>query len=254
MSENRYDAIGVANGMEATGCWFDPIMFAAWDCIASRTAEPSLMRALNSAKDFAPGRGPVTYIENHDHSTVANKAGGRAFWYRTQPAAIALYTCAGAVMVHNGQEFGDDYFLPEEGYERVQPRPLHWRYLNDEAGGRLFWLYCALAKIRAAHPALRGPNFYPEYYETHFNDRGYGVDRTRGLAIYRRWLTLENGKTDEVVVALNFSDADQTVDIPFPADGRWEETLNGGSVEVGGGWAKGFTVGSNWGNVFCRCA
>ena len=48
------------------------------------------MRVLNSCKDFASGKGPVTYVENHDHMTITLIAGGRDKWYRTQPYMIAL--------------------------------------------------------------------------------------------------------------------------------------------------------------------
>ena len=51
-----------------------------------------ILRLLDAARDFAAGRMPVTYIENHDHESFMLNAGGRDEWWRTQPYAIALLT------------------------------------------------------------------------------------------------------------------------------------------------------------------
>ena len=82
--------------------------------------------ASSSRKDYAAGKRAVIYVQNHDHSTYVHEAGGRHRWCKTQPGAIALMTCAGAVMIHNGQEFGEDKSLPGSGTGRVVPRPLRW--------------------------------------------------------------------------------------------------------------------------------
>jgi hypothetical protein len=54
-----------------------------------------MMRALNAHMDFAVNANAVIYLENHHHSGVAQVAGGRASWFRTQPCAIALFTSPG---------------------------------------------------------------------------------------------------------------------------------------------------------------
>src|SRR5262249_18783607 len=152
-------------------CWFDPLMWEMFEAASTNLVFPSLMRCLNAGIDFAPGKGPVIYLENHDHSTLANKT-GRDRWWRTQPLAMALLTSPGAVLIHNGQEFAEDRFVPESGDNRTIPRPLDWRLSEDSIGKFLRDLYARLIRIRKDHPSLRTSNFYPAFYteaETHFN-------------------------------------------------------------------------------------
>lgn len=101
LTDNRYDAIDVTNKSFATGCWFDPMMFKSWDCIGTQNIDPEIMRVLNASKDFAEGKAPITYIENHDHSTIASKAGGRQVCWKVQPYAIALCMCPGIPLIYN---------------------------------------------------------------------------------------------------------------------------------------------------------
>ena len=89
-------------------------------------------RILDANRDYVAGKGPVTYIQNHDHSTAIHDAGGRGRWFKTQPAAVALLTSRGAVMIHNGQEFEEDKFLSGSGDGRVVPRPLQWSTQSPE--------------------------------------------------------------------------------------------------------------------------
>ena len=73
------------------------------------------------------------------------------------------------------------------------------------------------------------------------------------MVIYHRWASVPGG-TENVVVALNFSDADQTVEVPFPVQGHWEDRLagfNGGpswSADVSGSTAA-IPVGSHFGRI-----
>ena len=59
-------------------------------------------------------------------------------------------------MLHNGQEFGQDEFLPGSGPGRVVPRPLRWQTEsslgNDRIGKSLFGLYKQLIDIRKRYP------------------------------------------------------------------------------------------------------
>ncbi len=253
LTDNRYEAINDTNLICATGCWFDQFLQESFRYVGSQNIDPTIIRILNSNLDFAAGKGPVTYIENHDHATFMNRAGGRSVWWRMQPYAIALLTAPGAVMIHNGQEFGDDHYMPESGPERVQSRPLHWDYSTDTAGVALINLYRRLIQIRSNHPSLRSANFYPWPYDfnhVHFNDEGYGVDVDRDVVIYQRWGSTMDGQTERFIIVINFSGSNQYVDIPFPINGRWEDLLNGGSVSIEQNRLYNQRINSNWGRIY----
>ena len=126
LTDNRFDAIDDTNQICADGCWLDPFMFKSFEYASSGNIDGEILRILNSNLDYAQGKAPVTYIENHDHSTIVREAGGRGRWFKTQAPAISLLTSPGIVLLHNGQEFGEENFLPSDGPDRVQPRPLGW--------------------------------------------------------------------------------------------------------------------------------
>jgi hypothetical protein len=195
----------------------------------------------------------VTYIENHDHSTVVQECGGRSAWWRTQPLAIALLTTSGAPLIHNGQEWGEEYWFPESGDGRVKPRPLRWHRRDDAIGRTLFALYRKLIAIRRDHPALRTQSSYPEPYDermTRFDAQGYGVDEGRDLVIFHRWGHDDLGRIERFIVALNFSAFDQRTDIPFSTNGTWTDLLNGTSANVAGFVLRDELVNSHWGRVY----
>jgi pullulanase len=253
LTDNRYEAIGVTNAVHAGGCWYDPLMWQAFDAGRTGRVRPQLVRALNAGKDCDAARRPITYVENHDHSTATEQCGGRSAWWRTQPLAIALLTAAGAPLVHNGQEFGDQYWFPEDGDGRVLPRPVQWQFSDDDAGRRLRRLYQRLIAIRMEHPALRTLNFHPDPYDeriTNFDRDGFGVSEERALAVFHRWGPAPAGGVEKVIVVLNFSDDDQQLDVPFSDNGQWEELLEGWSVTIDGWRLPNHRVGSHWGRVF----
>ncbi len=254
LTDNRYAAIDATNQICASGCWYDRFLFDIPEWSARGNVETPVMRVLNTQRDFVAGKGPVTYIDNHDHSTVVNRVGGRGMWWKVQPPVIALMTCPGAVLLRNGQEFGDDYFVPEKGNDRVTSRPLHWNFRDDDTGKRLFELHRKLIALRKASLALRSPNFYPSDYDerwTQFNNMGYGVQTDRDVVIYHRWGTV-NGKLERFLIVLNFSGFDQWVDVPFSENGPWEDRLNGGTIVVQNYRVPNLKIGSHWGMVFCK--
>jgi pullulanase len=253
LTDNRYEAIDATNRIGATACWFDPLMYASQGYARTGRLDNQALRVLNSQMDFAPGRLPVTYIENHDHSTIVNVAGGRGRWYKSQPAAIALLTAPGLPMIHNGQEFGVDEWLPEFGDGRVLPRPLRWDEQGpdsgDLAGRRLYELYQKLITIRQAHPGLRSAHIFPAAG----HPDGYG--RTGdSVIIYHRYGPAEDGRLERFIVVLNFGDWDQAVTIPFSTNGRWHDLLNDIPTEVWDYRLYGQTIPSNWGRIYYQKA
>ena len=109
---------------------------------------------------------------------------------------------------------------------RVVPRPFHWSYVNDKFGVPLLRLYRRLIDIRKQFPALCTDLIYPCAWPVDRGsfDQGYGIDTARQLMIFHRWGPGRGG-TDYFIVALNFSDGAQQVDIPFPKNGLWTDLL-----------------------------
>jgi pullulanase len=253
MPDNRYLAIDDTNKICATACWYDRFHWDVPGLAAAGTVDTQLVRVVNTAVQFMPGKGPVTYIENHDHSSVIDRVGGRDLWYKTQPPALALLTCSGAVMLHNGQEFGEDYSMPESGAGRVVPRPLQWDHTNDATGQQLLNLYKFLIQIRHDHPALRTTNFFPWPYDerwTGFNPEGYGVDVDRGILIFHRWGGTPAGQLERFIIAINFSPFDQTVTIPFSVNRPWKELLANRTVNITNNSLPTALLTSNWGGIY----
>lgn len=249
LTDNRFDAIDDTNQICATGCWFDPFMFKSHEYSRNGNIAMEILRLLNSGLDFATGKAPVTYIENHDHSTMVNAVGGRDRWFKTQPSAIALLTSPGIVMLHNGQEFGEDYFLPGSGPDRVKPRKLRWNeHSTDFVGKRLYSIYKKLIQIRKDHPSLRSPKFFP--YP--FNEDGYGAFPDKDVVVYHRYGKSQDGLFERFIIVVNYSDFDQRIDIPFPTNGQWEDVLNGESVFIENFRLFNQRINSNWARIYYK--
>lgn len=266
LPEPRYKAIDDIKRIKATGAWFDPFMYMAFNSGKEGRIDPDTMRALNANKGFALGQGAVTYIEQHDHGTLVNRVGGDfpgvdrgKNWFRTQPYAIALFTAPGTPMIHNGQEFGDEYFVPEHhklpkgSNERVKPRPLNWERSSDNAGQALTALYKKLTKIRQEFPGLKSSFFHPDNYDksfTRFDKDGFGFDAERQIIIFHRWGEGKDGHTERFIVVLNCSPTKHFVDVPFPFNGKWTDLLTGETFQVTDYWRKWQNVDSNYGRIF----
>ena len=201
---------------------------------------------------------PFQYLESHDHSQliyfVNNKAsttdpgnipfGDRSKSYKLQPFAIALYTCQGTPMLWQGQEFAENYFLPDSGNGRIRlRRDVHWEYFYDDFGAPLVRLYRTLGKLRHTYPALRSRDSY--YYNAQSNNQ---------VVAYRRQSTA----ADQIaLVFLNFSDSQQPIWVPFPEAGTYREmiddSLRSTPLEISVSSAEQFIkvdVPSNYGYIF----
>ena len=148
-------------------------------------------------------------------------------------------------MLWQGQEFGENYGLPPGGYARVRAaRPVHWEYFYDREGNALVDLYRRLGALRASHPALRSRESYYYHHDSRTRD---GV-----IAYHRR------AGSEIAMVVINFSGRDQSVELPFPAAGRWTEVL--APLPAGGvrehfdtahvGERVSIRVPSNYGRIF----
>jgi len=262
-------AATVTNDTKATSYWDNAVYERCFDSLWKDAIGTSFLNSLNNCRYLTSReKVPTSYLSNHDHSHVAWQAGARdnigaEKWYKTQPYIIALYTSTSTPMVQNGQEFGENYWMPEDDKKtgrRVAPRPLHWKYSRDTIGDSLLKLYKRMAEIRNSYSVLRTGGFDPNYWEewqTQLNPAGLGMDISKQIAIYRRMGSDENGKMHNFIVVLNFSNYNQQVVVSFPEDGVWTDLLSG--YNGGGSWqprienrSLSFEVGSNWGHVFFK--
>ena len=266
-------AADVTNATHATSFWDNSLFGLTFGALWNDRIDSQFLNSLNNRRFLTSGKAPTLYLTNHDHSDAAWQAGARdnvgavgadggGNWWKTQPFAIALFTSTAVPLIRNGQEFGEEHFIPENDHNtgrRVSGRPLRWKYRTDPAGSTLVALYTRLATLRRDHPAFRSPFMYPAEWatwQTQFNPTGVGIDVNRQLAIYHRWAVLPAG-VENLVVVLNFSGTDEVVDTPFPTLGQWDDllaTFRGGApftVDVGGPRAP-VPVGSHWGRILYR--
>ncbi|GAA2109289.1 alpha-amylase family glycosyl hydrolase [Microlunatus panaciterrae] len=263
-------AARVTNQTAATSFWDNSLYAACFDGLWNGRITSRLLGALNNRRFLADGKVPTLYLSNHDHSHAAWQSGAHdntgavGGWWKLQPFVVALYTSTAMPLLHNGQEFGEEHFLPEDDHNtgrRVSSRPLRWRRRYDPIGRSLTALHRRMATLRRDHPALRSAQMFPavwEEWQTRFDPVGVGVDEERQLVIYHRWAALVGGRTENVVVVLNFGDDDQSVDVPVPTPGVWTDLLAGAfdpreswSVDVMDDRAR-VPVGSHWARVLYR--
>jgi pullulanase/glycogen debranching enzyme len=259
-------AATVTNDTAATSFWDNSLYYLARDGLEDHRLPAGLVNALNNRRWLKDGKVPTLYVSNHDHSqpgwfvAVGDlNSGVTGSWWRLQPWLIALFTGTGVPLIPNGQEFGSSHYLPEDDHgtgRRVLSRPLQWKSRNDAVGSTLVALHRTLATARAHHAALRSAHIWPEQqdgWQTQFDPDGFGADLDRQAVVYHRWAALPDGRTETVIVVLNFSDAEQRLTVPFPSQGRWTDLLGGfdgapWEVEVRGSHAD-VPVGSHWGRL-----
>jgi 1,4-alpha-glucan branching enzyme len=257
------DASRVVNETRANSYWDNALYAATFDGLWNGAIQPKLFNALNPRQYLDdPFNAPTVYLGNHDHAHVNWQAGARANngalqAERTRPYIVAMMTSSGAPMIQNGQEFGEDHWMPEDDRgsgRRVQPRPLHWSYAQDGIGRPLLDLYAKLAEIRNNYSVLRNGEFYPSYWEewqTRFNPAGFGIDCARQLVIFKRYGHLADGTFHQFMVVLNFAGHNQWLTVNFSDNGPWRDLLSGWEPHIHN-YRLEFEIGAHWGHVFFR--
>ena len=172
---------------------------------------------------------PFQYLESHDHSQLVVFAGtqgdgffppgDRSRFYKLQPYAIALYTLEGVPMLWQGQEFADNYHLPDSGSARVGlRRDTHWEFFYDEFGSPLVRLYRRLGQLRRTCSALRSRDSYFYYLQS--------LQGTAVIAYHRHAAATATTPEQFLMIFLNFADSAETVTVPFPKAGTWKEMID----------------------------
>ena len=194
----------------------------------------------------------LKYLENHDHSrfvcnfgTIVSdnellKEGDCALWYRAQPYLIGLFTARGIPMLWQGQEFGENYCLPQEGLGRVLLyRPVRWEYFYTSEGRSLIHLIRKLVKLRRNNPQFsRGEHYF-------YND--FALYQSRNIMLFSRGY---EGVFS--LVALNFGVKDQAVTFKFPFSGNYLEELHGldNLMGISAGSEVELKVPGNYGRIW----
>ncbi len=169
----------------------------------------------------------LQYIENHDHSRFVcdfrtvfrgNELlgeGDRSLWYKVQPYLIGILMAKGIPLLWQGQEFGENYSVPEQGWGRVLMfRPVRWDYFYDSIGKKMIALVRKLIKLRRTHPQF--------CYGVHFFYNHHDRYQSKGLMLFSR-----RYGNNFSLIALNFGDQEQTVPFAFPFGGDYREELHG---------------------------
>lgn len=257
------NAAQVTNDTQATSYWDNALYACTFEGLWNSSIQSKLLNALNTKQYLTDAsKVPTIYLGNHDHSHVNWRAGARdnkgaLQAYRTQPYAIAMMTSSAVPMIQNGQEFGEDHWIPEDDQgsnRRVQPRPLRWWYAKDNFGKPLLDLYSRLCDIRQRYEVFRIGAFYPGYWEEwqqQFNPAGFGVDTGRKLMIFKRYGHVSSGEYHQAMIVLNFAAYNQWVSVGFSDNGPWTDLLSGWTPNIQD-YRLNFEIGSNWGHVFFR--
>ena len=123
-------------------------------------------------------------------------------------------------MLWQGEEFAENYFLPDFGMGRVSLlRPLRWDFFYDDSGRPTVSLVRKLLRIRRQRDHIRQGTYF------FFND----WDRYQqfGVLLFARY---DGGRY--TLIAVNFGDTDRTVPFWFSIGGDYVEELHGGALDL----------------------
>lgn len=272
-AEHLPDPKGILSQTYSNTCWQNELLvrsrdMAKWNYVSEHIAhilDPQFSGYVNDFTNAANGDSfpvaPFQYIETHDHRRFINLIGetnqldlvgqlygDRTLFYKMQPYIIALYTGKGIPMLWQGQEFGENYGVPDGGVTRnLFERPLHWEYFYDVPGKSLVRLHRIMGGLRRNLRALnsRGFSFY-------YNNDDH---LRKGVIVFKRQAAATSTlPAQSLFVALNFTGQNAQVWIPFSA-GSWTEQIDKVSPPIvttlGEEWLP-VTVPSHYGAIYLQ--
>jgi 1,4-alpha-glucan branching enzyme len=277
-AENLPDPQGILASTYTNTCWQNALFDEAWNMAKYRYANERFAHLLdpqfvgypsgytNPATGDSFPVAPFQYIESHDHSRfitqfglenekdlLGQAYGNRNLFYKMQPFVVALYTGKGIPMLWQGQEFAEDWSVPDRGIGRnLFMRPVHWEYFYDANGKALVRLYRVMGELRRKHRALSSRGFF--FY---YNDPNHTAQSV--IAFRREAAATATQPSETLIVILNFSDVASDVWIPWPSVGQWVEQIDLATaapnslvnVNYDDQWI-GVTVPSNYGSVYLK--
>jgi hypothetical protein len=122
-------------------------------------------------------------------------------------------------MLWEGEEFADDYNLPDNGSARVNlRRDMHWEYFYDNYGSALIRIYRKLGQLRRSCRSLRSRESFYYYLQS--------LQNSQLIAYHRHAPAGPAGPEEYAMVILNFGSMADTISVPFPKAGSWTERLD----------------------------
>jgi len=178
------------------------------------TTPPEIEEPLKQIREA--NKGSCSQLKDH---MMVLKEGDLAQWFKVQPYLIAMFTSRGIPMLWQGQEFGENYHVPREGWGRVKMmRPVRWDYFYSDRGRPITNLVRKLTRLRLERKQFRAGD--------HFFYNNYDLYQSKGVLLFSR-----RYQDNFSLIALNFSKDDQTVPFVFPLDGDYAEELHGKEVD-----------------------
>jgi len=181
--------------------------------------------------------GLIVYQESHDEERLMynNESYGNSgsagynikdtvTGLQRNAAAAAFWSLApGPKMLTEFGELGFDYSInwcpngtvDPSGNCRLDPKPIRWDYLQNNARKKLHDLYSSMMQLRTNHPQLATANSV------------YSLDGAF------KYLILSDSSVGAVVMG-NFDVNSATATIPFPSKGTWYNYFGDDSVQVTG--------------------
>lgn len=206
----------------------------------------------------------MQYVETHDHKRFVCTYGTHSMdalnsqvlwegnrtdapgyvgrWFAVQPYLFVVFLAKGIPFLWQGQEIGENYYVPDDVFEsgRVRLfRPVRWGdYANDVPGTSLCELVKNLAALRKRAVQFRQGD--------HCFVNDYANYQSKGLLVFTRTLG-----TKTSLVALNFTNSVQSATFTFSTSGSYTEEIDGApSLVVTAGTPCTFSVPSNYGRVW----
>jgi 1,4-alpha-glucan branching enzyme len=178
-----------------------------------------------SSQGYNDHYSPVVYTENHDEGRViyhAMQFQGMSHddaIKKSKLGAAIMMTGQGMPMLFHGQEFGQNRASWHDP-GGVGESPLQWNNLNTDFGQDLFEYYQKLIQLRKHYDAVTSSNI---------NIRS----QSNGQKSIVYWRT---DGYDEVIIAANFNNSTQWIDIEFPYSGTWFDYITGVPINLESNW------------------
>jgi maltooligosyltrehalose trehalohydrolase len=160
-------------------------------------------------------------IQTFEHGGQRNEIiqeGDREIGYKVRPYLIALFMGKGIPMLWQGQEFLENYNLPENGSSKFRIlRSLRWDYFYTNSGRSTVDLVRKLVQLRKTHQQFIHGDY--DFWNNHDEYLSKSI-----MIFTRNYFNLFS------LIALNFTNYDQTVPLSFKYTGTYREELSGKEV------------------------